>query len=211
VIVSLDSGERRTFDRAILTMPAPVAARLCPQLTEDEKQKLQQVEYQGIVCASLLLRKALAGYYVTNITDSVPFTAVVEMSALVDRKHFGGNSLIYLPKYLPSDDPWFNKTDQEIKQIFLPELMRMYPDLSPSDVLSFQVSRVKHVFAIPTLNYSSKLPPIFTSIAGVQIVNSAHIVNGTLNVNDTVKLAEGILPELLASANRTQTRVYADV
>ena len=103
VNISLENGESCTFDQAILTMPAPVAARLCPQLTDEEKQKLQGVEYQGIVCASLLLKKPLVGYYVTNITDDwVPFTAVIEMSALVDRQHFGGNALIYLPKYLPS-------------------------------------------------------------------------------------------------------------
>src|SRR5205807_1453413 len=95
VNISLENGESCTFDQAILTMPAPVAARLCPQLTDEEKQKLQGVEYQGIVCASLLLKKPLVGYYVTNITDDwVPFTAVIEMSALVDRQHFGGNALI---------------------------------------------------------------------------------------------------------------------
>ena len=212
VNISFDNGARCTFDQAILTMPAPIAAGLCPQLTDEEKQKLQGVQYQGIVCASLLLKKPLGGYYVTNITDDwVPFTAVIEMSALVDRKHFGGNSLIYLPKYLPSDDPSFKKTDEEVKQIFLTALMRMYPGLTPSDVLSFQVSRVKQVFAIPTLNYSSKLPPIVTSVAGVQIVNSAHIVNGTLNVNETVQLAERTLPNLLATANHAERRIHANV
>src|SRR5262249_30349454 len=63
------NGSRHTFDQAILTMPARTAAHLCPQLSEQEKQKLKGVEYQGIVCASLLLKKPLAGYYVTNITD----------------------------------------------------------------------------------------------------------------------------------------------
>jgi protoporphyrinogen oxidase len=212
VNISLENGESCPFDQAILTMPAPVAARLCPQLNDEEKQKLQGVEYQGIVCASLLLKKPLVGYYVTNITDDwVPFTAVIEMSALVDRQHFGGNALIYLPKYLPSDDPWFKKADDEIRQVFLAALVRMYPSVTPSDVLSFQVSRVKHVFAVPTLNYSSKLPPLFTSVAGVQIVNSAHIVNGTLNVNETVQLAERTLPDLLATANHEERRVYAKV
>ena len=71
--------------------------------------------------------------------------------------------------------------------------------------------QMKHVFAVPTLNYSSKLPPLFTSVAGVQIVNSAHIVNGTLNVNETVQLAERTLPDLLATANHEERRVYAKV
>jgi protoporphyrinogen oxidase len=210
VDIRFENGSRHNFNQAILTMPAPIAAALCPQLSEKEKQKLRDVEYQGIVCASLVLKKPLAAYYVTNITDAwVPFTAVIEMSALVDRQHFDGNTLIYLPKYLASDDPCFKKTDEEIKELFLSALLRMYPSLTASDVLSFQVSRVRHVFAIPTLNYSRKLPPIFTSVPGVQIVNSAHIVNGTLNVNETVQLAERFLPDLLANSRNTHRIMYA--
>ena len=60
---------------------------------------LQAIRYQGIVCASLLLERPLSPYYLTYITDEAPFTAVVEMSALVDRQHFGGRSLVYLPRY----------------------------------------------------------------------------------------------------------------
>ena len=52
------------------------------------------VTYQGIVCASVLLRKPLDRFYVTNITDGwVPFTGVIEMPALVDRAEFGGHHL----------------------------------------------------------------------------------------------------------------------
>ena len=83
----------------------------------------------------------------------------------------------------------------------------MYPSFEPSDVLSFQISRVRYVFAIPTLNYSCELPSMSTSVPGVHIVNSAHIINGTLNVNETVQLAERTIPELVsmpAGAERTE-------
>ena len=36
-----------------------------------------------------------------------------------------------------------------------------------------------------------------TSLPGVFAVNSAHIANGTLNVNETVKLAEDTVRDLL--------------
>jgi hypothetical protein len=52
-------------------------------------------------------------------------------------------------------------------------------------------------FPIPTLNYSDRLPPVHTSLPGIHILNSAHIVNGTLNVNETVQLAEKTAKELL--------------
>src|SRR5437899_240769 len=106
VSVTGADGQRETFDQVVLTMPAPIAARLCPALSAEEQARLHGIEYQGIICASLLLKRPLAPFYVTNITDAwVPFTAVIDMSALVDRQYFGGHSLVYLPKYVTPDDP----------------------------------------------------------------------------------------------------------
>jgi protoporphyrinogen oxidase len=191
------------FDQVVLTTPCPVIARACPELSAGEIEQLQRVRYQGIVCASLLLRKPLANYYVTNITDDgLPFTAVIEMTALVDPQALGGHALVYLPKYLPSDDPAFERPEEELRAEFLAGLRRMYPHFRAEDVLAFRVSRVRHVLAISTLNYSDHLPPRATSVPGLFIVNSAQIVNGTLNVNETVRLAEDALPELLAAAGR---------
>jgi hypothetical protein len=50
---------------------------------------------------------------------------------------------------------------------------------------------------------------MFTSIPGIQIVNSAHIVNGTLNVNETVQLAERAVPEMLSKARPARRVEYA--
>jgi len=200
VTVEMAGGTRIAADQVVVTVPAPIAARICPGLSGDERTRLERVGYQGIVCASVLLRKPLAGFYVTNITDSwVPFTAVIEMSSLVDRGQFEGNNLVYLPKYVGSDDPLFAVSDQEVEAQFLGALFRMYPFLVPDDVLSFRVSRERYVHALPVLNYSDHCPPKRTSLPGVHILNSAHIVNGTLNVNETVRLAEEALPDLLGA------------
>ena len=184
---AIDSSE---FDSVILTCPTSVAAKICPQLTEDEKQKLNGVKYQGIVCASVLMKKSLSEFYVTNITDETPFTGIIEMSALVDKREFGGNALVYLPKYVAPDDELFERTDAEIEEIFLSALEKMYPQFDKTDVVAFKISRVRQVFPLPTLNYSDNVPPVKTSLRNVFIVNSAQITNGTLNVNETVQLAE---------------------
>jgi protoporphyrinogen oxidase len=201
--VLFENGHEETFDQVILTMAAPMAAAVCPGLSEEEKSKLRDIQYQGIICASLLLKQPLANFYVTNITDTwVPFTAVIEMSALVDRKHFSGNALVYLPKYVTPDDPAFSLSDGEIEAQFVDALMRMYPHLQRRDLVCFRVSRVKYVLALSTLNYSERLPPMTTSLPGVHVINSAHICNGTLNVNETVQLAEKAATMLLRLPGR---------
>ena len=189
--VTLRSGATEVFDHVVVTAAAPAAARLCNGLSADELQRSANVRYLGIVCASVLLRKPLSGFYVTNLLDSgLPFTGVIEMSAMARPEHFGGRGLVYLPRYLAPQDPFFDLPDAEIEALFLDGLMRVYPLLQREDVLAFRVSRVRHVMPLPTIAYSKHLPPAETSIPGLHLVNSAHILNGTLNVNETVQLAE---------------------
>lgn len=191
VRVRLAGGQEHTFDKVVLTVPCPRIQALCPQLSPAERARLGRVVYQGIACASLLLRRPLGGFYITNITDAwVPFTAVIEMTALVDRSKFGGHTLVYLPRYLTQDDAFWQASDVEIRETFLAALGRMYPGFTPEDVVAFQVARVREMMAITTLNYSEEaLPPLRTSLPNVFVVNSSQIANGTLNVNETVGLA----------------------
>lgn len=203
VRVRVHGGAEEHFDDVAVTAAAPVAARLVPGLAPHERALLEGVRYQGIVCASLLLRRPLAGFYVTNITDGwVPFTGVIEMSALVDRRQLGGNALVYLPRYVTADDPFADLSDDEVQTRFVAALERMYPHFRADDVLAFRVSRVRYVLPVPTLGYSRRLPPVTTSVPGVHLVSSAQIVNGTLNVNETVQLAERAAATL-GAAGRT--------
>lgn len=197
--VTLRDGGSEAFDRVVLTCPSPLISRMCPDLSEDEHARHNGLRYQGIVCASVLLKQPLDRFYVTNITDdSIPFTAVIEMSALVNRQEFGGQSLVYLPKYVAPDDPLFEVSDEEIENRFLSALERMYSHFRRDDVMAFRVSRVRHVVALSTLNYSEQLPAMQTTLPGVFAINSSQIVNGTLNVNETIKLAEEAVAGVLA-------------
>lgn len=198
VAVNLSSGNKLSFDKVVTTIPTGAIAALCPQLKTEEKERLNGVEYQGIVCASLMLKQPLGPYYVTNITDRwVPFTGVIEMTALVDRERFGGNSLVYLPCYLTQKDPYWNRTDAEVESDFVTALERMYPHFKRSDVLGFKVFRARQVLAISTLDYSRKsLPAVATSLPNVFVLNSAQIANGTLNVNETLGVVNSNFDQL---------------
>ena len=194
------AGQDRTdhFDKVIMTTPNSILSRVCSDLSEDEKHRFDSVEYLGIVCASVVLKKGLSPSYVTNITDDwVPMTAVIEMTTIVDPEELGGNSLVYLPKHVPSDHELFEKSDEEIQESFLSALDRMYPEFSRDDVIDFKLSRVRSVMAIPTLKYSELLPPMKTSVEGLYVVNSSYILKGNLNVNESITIAEDAMQAVL--------------
>jgi protoporphyrinogen oxidase len=188
-----------SFDRVVFTIPSPAIASVCPQLADDERRCHESIRYLGIVCASVLLKRPLAHYYVTNITDvGMPYTAVIEMTTLVDPAELGGNHLVYLPRYAAQGDEAWQWSDDEVRERFLAALEGMYPDFNRDDVTAFRVSRAPHVMALPTLGYSEHLPPMTTAAPNIFAVNSAHIVKGTLNVNEAIDLAEDAFQRVLA-------------
>ncbi len=213
VRLDLTDDTSTTYDKVVLTISSTAVATICPEMRPAECKQHAEIEYLGIICASVLLTKPLSPYYVTNITDGgIPFTAVIEMTALVDPAEFGGRHLIYLPRYATADDPTWQQSDEQIRELFLDSLCKMYPHFSTDDVVAFRVSRVRQVMALPTLNYSERIPPIKTSLQNVFVVNSAQIVKGTLNVNEVIDVAETAFRDaLLPSAfSKEQTAVMAE-
>lgn len=189
------------FDHAVITTTPGVAAGLCVGLAPAVAERMRAVRYQGIVCASVVLRRPLSPFYLTYLMDDLPFTAVVEMTAMIPVQWLNGHSLVYLPRYVSADDPVFQQSDDEIESDFIAGLDRIHP-LAPDDVLAVRVARVREVFPLPVLHYSELVPNVETGIDGVHLVSSAQIVNGTLNVDETVARGERGVRELLGGSEQ---------
>jgi protoporphyrinogen oxidase len=178
----------------VFTIPSSLILKVWPDMPKDEADKHNSIKYLGVSCTSVLLKKPISPFYVTNITDGhVPFTGVIEMSALVDKNNFNGNSLVYLPKYVGTDDPIFTRDDSEIHKEFKDSIVKMYDHISEEDILEMKTAKARNVFALSTLNYSTKLPEVCSKIKGIYYGNSALITNGTLNVNETIDIAKKIV------------------
>ncbi|MFN0113463.1 MAG: FAD-dependent oxidoreductase [Paracoccaceae bacterium] len=188
------------FDRVVSTLPSGPTAALCETLSADIRSRLAGVLYQGIICASVVLNRPLGGNYLTYLTDpDLPFTAVVEMSALTETARTGGHTLAYLPRYVTQDDAFWALSDDEIRARFVAGLRRIFPDLAEADIRAVRIARVRHVMAVPTVGYAEVVPPVRTNVAGFHIVNSSQITDGTLNVDATLGVIDRALPELLGT------------
>ncbi len=189
-------------DEVALTTPASVSARLVPQLDPREQSLLGQLREQGVVCVSLVLDRPLTDAYLTYLLDETILTGVVDMSSFVDPEQLGGHGLVYLPRYCPAGDPAFREPDDVVVARFSDALRAVYPDFAERTVVASGVARAPQVFSIPTLGYSDRVLPFSTSVPGVHLVNASQIVNGTLNVDESVQLAERAAATLAGSAGR---------
>lgn len=186
--VRLDDASA-TFDRVVVTTAAPLAATMCPALSDRELERLRAVRYIGVVCPSLLLPYRLSPYLQTYVGDRTsPFSTIVETSPFAD----GRRSVVYLPAYAPAGDPLFELPDDEVRDRFVDHLRTIHPGLRVGDVEACRISRVRQVFAIPTVGYSRTMPRTTTTIPGLQTIGSANLPFVNFNVNDAL----GLLQEL---------------
>jgi hypothetical protein len=131
------------------------------------------------------------------------------MSTIVDSdSQLGGNHLVYLPKYMVDDHPDLREPDEAYRERCLRTLETMYDHFSRDDVLDFKVARARYVAALSTIDYSTRLPPVVTSVPGFYALNSAHILEGNLNVNETLRLGQlkmeqEVWPNFLARSRRS--------
>jgi len=200
--LELDGGRQR-FDRVVATIPSQPLAAITPNLSDDYRRKLNAVTYLGIVCVTLVLKRKLSPFYVTNLaSEDFPFTGVIEMTNLISTDETQGRHLVYLPKYTSPGDPLFEASNNEIWAVFRKHLMRVVPDFQDSDIEQRFTFRERFVQPVPTLHYSEIVPEMETGVEGLVLANTTQIINSTLNNNAMVKIARQAVEQIAKSSVR---------
>jgi protoporphyrinogen oxidase len=190
-IAVLDSqGNKTHFDNVVATIPNPNIIPLLPCQAKTLKDQLNKIDYLNLICVVLVIKKSLCPFYITNITDSgFPFTGVIEATNIVPKEILGNHALVYLPRWMPADDPFINLSDSEIIDRFYKGLRAIFPEFSAESVTTALVHREFNVQPIQTVGYKKNVVPMATCIKGFYVVNTTMILNSTLNNNQVIRLA----------------------
>lgn len=193
-------GEVRRSDAVISTLASPILSNLIPNAPSDFRTMLNKQEYLGVLCPLLILRKQLMPYYVLNITDdSIPFTAVVETTNLIDPQYTKGYHLVYLPKYLAPDNDMAKWSDEQVKEEWMKHFRRMFPNFNESDIAAFIVQRAKYVEPIRPMNTLDEIPTIKTPVTRLYMGNTVMIYpelgNGEAVTRYALKVAEQVMAD----------------
>lgn len=191
-------GKKHSFDKVLFTMDCPtILAIASPGGTQPYWDALQRVKYLGVCCVTLVLDRKLSPYYVINLLDkSLPFTGIIEATNVVDPSRVAGRHLVYLPKYAPADDPIWSLPDDEVIDVFVKGLKKVFPGLRDPDILHRMVSREKYVQPLQELGALDRLPGHATPLRGVYAANSSMLTNTTLNNNAAISLAKRAAGEI---------------
>ena len=197
------SGQELFADRVIYTGPSRYLLKLCARfpVPSDLLHRAEQTRYLGVLCLVVKLLRPLLPYYILNLTDAgMPFTGVIGLTTLVDPSETGGHHLVYLPRYLPDDDPDFDKPDSAFTEPFLRALTQIarHRGFRLDEVLSTHLFRSRFVSPIAVRNYDRLRLPIPLVPGRLYLLNTGRILGGTLNNSQMIEEAERGLDEILA-------------
>ncbi len=190
------SGGREAVDAVVSTVADPVLARMLPVGHETWRDELLASEYLGVASVLLVLDRPLSPYYQINLTDrSVPLTAVIESTALMDPEQIGGH-LVYLPKYCTQDSHYLQMSDDEMSAEFIGHLRRVYPDFQESWIKGRLVSRARWVEPIHFVEKGRVVPPATTRLPGLYSVNTRRLHPDLHNCQSVISLADRSVAEI---------------
>jgi protoporphyrinogen oxidase len=150
----------------------------------------------------LALKQRLSekGYYWFNLPKDAgfPFLALVEHTNFVSPKHFGGDHLVYCGDYLESDHAYFQLSQEELLQRFLPALGRFNPHFNPDWVKNVWLFRTPYAQPVPLVNHSKNIPDIRTPMAGLYFASMSQVYPWDRGTNFAVEIGRRAAGMMLA-------------
>jgi protoporphyrinogen oxidase len=201
----------------VLTVPLPLAAKLLRERSsggheepsqaaaiDDYRQRVEAMQgYLGVICVLLLLDRPLSPYYTLYLADrSLPITAVIESSNLIDPALLDGKHLVYLPKYADAASEAFQQSDDEIRSSFIVALKRIYPELRDEWIIDAPVFRAPHVEPLHPLGSFGTVPSVETPIGGLVIGSTKHFYPRLNNGDAVTRLGATLAERTRASRER---------
>ncbi len=159
----------------ISTVALPVLDRLVPGQTSDYFERVRQVQYIGVVCVLLSLRRRFSKSFWMNINDPrISFNGVIEQTNLNLNLQEAGLNLLYVPYYLPTSEPRYRYTNQQLLDEYVPMLRLVNPQFDESWIDEFFVARTAYAQALCTTNFAALRPDHRTPVRGLYVTDSTQ-------------------------------------
>lgn len=221
IVAVRTAKEMLPCDAAVLTVPLPLSAKLLHERGIAGRETLEQTRaidryqrqvasmqgYLGVICVLLMLDRRLSPYYTLYLADrSLPITAVIESSNLIDPELLGGRHLVYLPKYVDPTSSIFQESDDSIRESFIGALKRIYPEFRDEWIVAAPVFRAPHVEPLHPLGSFGTVPPTETPIDGLVLGSTKHFYPRLNNGDAVTKLGSTLATQAIAAGERQKTR-----
>jgi len=168
-------GEVIPCDAVISTAALPALDRLVPGRSEDYFQRVRKVDYIGVVCMLMSLKRPFSKSFWTNINDPrISFNGIVEQTALNKNLRDAGLNVLYVPFYLPTSEPRYSRKNDDLLEEYTSMLKLVNPAFDKSWVKEYHVFRAPYAQPIFTTNFVDLMPGHRTPVKGLYVTDSTQ-------------------------------------
>jgi protoporphyrinogen oxidase len=196
-----NSQSEDTYDAVIATVGPGLMARLAPDLPRDYLGQLLDLKSMGAVVLILALKHQLMERtYWLNLPartpdqreNEFPFMALVEHTNYIPSEHYGGDHLVYCGDYVKPEHDYFQMSQDQLFDVFLPSLTKVNPDFDPSWVRRSWLFRAKYAQPVPPVNHSTNIPSMRTPIAGLYFASMSQVYPWDRGTNYAVEMGRQV-------------------
>ncbi len=188
----LKDGRRIEADAVIACVPTERFMPMAPSLGAEYERRLTAIRWQWALCYVLALKQSLSPIYWLNITDDLPFIAVIEHTNFIEKERYGGLNLVYLSNYLTPNHEWFSYTDEQLDDLYLPHLTKINPKFNRDWIADRWVFKGPNAQPVIRRHYSRDLPDHRTPVPGLYLANMQQIYPEDRGQNYSIRMGETV-------------------
>ena len=178
------NGQQSNYDHCLVTTSPQLMSRLTPMLPDSYLKELNNLKSMGAVVLVLALKNQLLKdtYWLNLPADSpdkadseYPFLALVEHTNYIERRHYGGDHIIYLGDYVIPNHPYLDMPQEELQDRFLAILSRFNPEFQADWVRKSWLYRTPYAQPVPEKNHSRNIPDIQTPVENLFFAGMSQV------------------------------------
>jgi protoporphyrinogen oxidase len=189
-------GEAHEYEAIIATVPTPLIPAMVPEMPADEKSRYMKIVNIGVACLIFKLKKPVSRHFWVNVVDpAMGIPGFVEFSNLRPLS----DTVVYVPYYMPVTHPNWALPDAVLLDQAFSYLKRVNPGLADSDRIDARVGRLSHAQPVCPPGFAASIPPVQTSIKGLQIADTCFYYPEDRGVSEGVRYGKLMAGSIAAS------------
>jgi protoporphyrinogen oxidase len=188
------AGRHYPADAVICTAPTPHVSALVPDLPSEWKQRYDAINNIGVICVIFKLSRSVSPHFWINISEAnIEIPGLIEFSNL---RSFDGNSIVYVPYYMPTTNEKFSWTDERLIAEAFACLQRINPAVTQDNIRATKVARLRYGQPICEPNFLTKLPAVQTPISGLQVADTCFYYPEDRGIAESVRVGAAMATAL---------------
>jgi len=176
VVGVFSENELKNYDFVISTAPLPNVVYLFSDQDSPYFDNIRSLEYIGVMVMVLRINQKFSKYFWTNISEqTMNIAGLIEYTNLNPCHYLKGDSIMYIPQYLPSDHNLYLESNENLFSMYCEHLSKIQPEFDKSWVKDYWVFRNRFAQPICDIHFEQKIPDMKTPIKNFYITDSYQI------------------------------------